>query len=143
MKNFQIINLIIKPINVKILTFLLVFLFIYLISYSGNDNYPTGSRSASMGNSSVTLSDVWSTHHNQAGLAGLTKPTIGFHHENRFIVKEYGLQSLAFVLPTNSGNFGISLSYFGYSKYNESKIGLGYAKKLSDKISFGVQLDYF
>lgn len=135
--------MIIKPINVKIFTFLLIFLLIYLISYSGNDNYPTGSRSASMGNSSVTLSDVWSTHHNQAGLANLTKPTIGFHHENRFIVKEYGLQSLAFVLPTNSGNFGVSLSYFGYSKYNESKIGLGYAKKLGDKISFGVQLDYF
>ena len=143
MKSCQAINLNIKPINVKKLALILFNLFFVFYSYSNNDNYPTGARSAGMGNSSVTLFDVWSTHHNQAGLARIEKPTIGFHHENKFIVKEYALQSLAFVLPTKSGNFGLSLSYFGYSKYNESKIGLGYGKKLGDKISIGVQIDYF
>lgn len=113
-----------------------------LSSFAQNDNYPVGSRSAGMGNASATFSDVWAVSHNQAGLAKIEKPTVGLHYENKFIVKEYGLQSLAFVMPTKSGNFGLSLSYFGYSKYNESKIGLGYGRTLGDKISIGAQIDY-
>ncbi len=107
-----------------------------------NDNYPVGSRSRGLANASVTIYDVWSTHHNQAGLAKFEEPAIGLHYENKFIIKEYGLQALAFVLPTNSGNFGLSLSFFGYSKYNETKFGLAYARMLSEKISVGIQVDY-
>lgn len=106
------------------------------------DNYPTGARQAGMGNSAVTTTDIWSLSHNQAGLAFMEKPGMGFHYENRYIVPEYGLQSFAFGMPTKVGAFGASLSYFGYSKYNETKVGLAYAKKFSDVISVGIQFDY-
>ncbi len=38
-------------------------------SYGGNENWPLGSRQAGMGFTGVTLSDIWSSSHNQAGLA--------------------------------------------------------------------------
>lgn len=111
--------------------------------YASAENFPTGSRSAGMGNASVTLTDGWSVYHNQAGLARLEKPWIGFHHENRFIIPEYGLQSIGAAIPGKYGTFGIQISYFGYSQYNESIIGLAYAKALGEKVSLGVRLDYF
>lgn len=111
-------------------------------TYAGSYNYPVGARSAAMANTSVMISDIWSIHHNQAGLAYLENPIIGFHHETKFLTREFSLQSMAFALPTKSGVFGASLSYFGYTKYNESKVGLAYAHKLGDKISAGIQLNY-
>ena len=53
----------------------------------------------------------------------------------KYGIKELSHGALALALPTNAGTFGLSYSYFGYSKYNESKIGLAYAKKLFEKIS--------
>lgn len=108
----------------------------------GGDNNPFGARSAGMGNSSVMLSDLWSIYHNQAGLAGIKNMEFGIHYENRFFVKELSLSAGAFVLPTKSGVFGLSISHFGYSQYYESKIGLAYAKSLGNIFSVGVQFDY-
>ena len=45
-------------------------------------------------------------------------------------------------LPTKAGTFSAELNYFGYSSYNESKIGIGFGKQLFDKLSVGIQLDY-
>lgn len=37
----------------------------------------------------------------------------------------------------NSGAFGLQADYFGYSNYNETQIGLGYARSLGKKIDVG------
>lgn len=109
---------------------------------AANDNYPFGARQAAMGNAGVSLYDFWAISHNQAGLARLTDPAGGFYFENRYLVKEMGLGVAAFALPTTSGVFGLSLSYFGYSQYHESKIGLAYAKSFGEKLSAGAQFNY-
>ena len=109
---------------------------------ANNDNNPIGARSAGMSNSSVTLSDIWSVSHNQAGLAYVNHITAGISYENRFLIPELSLKGGAFALPTKSGVFGLSYTYFGYSKYNESKVGLAYSKTLGKYISLGIQLDY-
>ena len=107
------------------------------------DNYLSGSRAAGMGNAAVTLDDVWAVSHNQAGLAMLLQPSAGIYFENRFMVKELSVKSFALALPVkNSGVFAVSGTQFGYSKYNEKKAGLAYARKLGRKISIGIQLDY-
>jgi len=110
--------------------------------YSSNQNVPIGGRSAAMGNATVCLSDFWSVHNNQAGLASQQYIAGGFYFENRFMVKEMSLQTAAVILPTRSGVFGMNLSYFGYTQYNEKKIGLAYGRSFSDKFSAGIQLDY-
>ncbi len=128
--------------SIRALLILFIILFNFHSIFAGNENYPVGARSAAMGNATVMMSDLWSIHHNQAGLASIENISVGFHFENKFIFPEYGLQSAAFVFPTKTGVLGLNLSYFGYSKYNETKIGLAYAKTFYDKFSIGIQLDY-
>jgi len=113
--------------------------------FAGGENYPIGARSAAMGNASATLADIWSVHHNQAGLSGILSPHAGIHYENRFGVKELSLKAAVFAmpLPGSEGNvIGLSMTSFGYSSYNDTKIGLSYGKKLGDKYSVGLQLNY-
>ena len=110
--------------------------------FAGNDNPQLGARAAGMGNATVTLSDIWSVSHNQAGLAFLKKPTIGYYYENRFLLKDISTKALAFALPVKSGVFGFSLKYSGFSLYNESKLGLAYAKAFGEKLTIGMQMNY-
>ena len=114
-------------------------------SYAGGENYPVGARSAAMANASVNLSDLWSVHHNQAGLSGITAPIAGIHYENRFSMKELSLKAIAFAMPLpgeGDNVIGLSMVSFGYASYSDMKIGLAYAKKLGKKYSVGLQLDY-
>ena len=130
----------------KIMKIITVALGIVLISsvvlFASNDNTTIGGRSAALANSSVTLNDFWSVHNNQAGLAYFDHIAVGFYYENRFMVKELGLRAGAFILPTKSGVFGLNYNYFGYTKYNEQKIGLAYSRAFGDRFSVGLQLDY-
>ncbi len=121
-----------------------VFLFFLLAqpALSANDNYPFGARQAGMGNAGVTLYDLWSVSHNQAGLARLQALSAGFYFENRFLAREMALGAVAAALPLPSGVFGLSLSYFGFSLYNEGKIGLSYARDFGEKLSVGMQFNY-
>ncbi|HEY6506020.1 MAG TPA: hypothetical protein VIZ28_18725, partial [Chitinophagaceae bacterium] len=45
-------------------------------------------------------------------------------------------------LPTHSGNFGLKTAYSGFSDYNETQIGLAYARKLGSKADIGIQFNY-
>jgi len=113
--------------------------------HAGGENYPIGARSAALGNASVTLSDIWSMHHNQAGIAGITEPMVGIHYENRFSLNELSLKAAVFALPLPgaSGNvLGVSVTSFGYSAYSDMKIGLAYGKQFGNKYAVGLQLDY-
>ena len=68
---------------------------------------------------------------------------MGAYYENRFLTKEMGLKCFSLIIPVKkAGVFGLNLSNFGYSLYNESKIGLAYAMKFGEIVSAGVQLDY-
>jgi hypothetical protein len=121
---------------------LILFLFTVGFLYAA-DNYPVGARSAGVANASVTYSDVWSAFHNQAGLAELKNPSAGVYFENRFLISELSLKSFAVAVPVSkAGTFSLNLTQFGYNLYNEKKAGIGYGKKLGEKFSAGIQLDY-
>lgn len=127
--------------GIGLIFFPVLFLFPASAGGSGH-NFPLGSRAAAMGNSSVTMSDLWSVHHNQAGLAGLRELQAGFHYENKYFVPELGLQALALAMPASPGTFGLSYTYFGFSRYNESKLGLAFGRSLGESISAGVRINY-
>ncbi len=124
-----------------VISFLLVFLFIPASSVVFN--YPSGARQSGMSNAGVTLFDVWSVYHNQAGLAKITGITFGFHYENRYAVDEYAQQSFAIAVPVAGGTIGAAYTFFGYSHYNESKFGLSFGKSFGERLSVGIQLDGF
>jgi hypothetical protein len=123
--------------------FLTAFYYILILPLNAaNDNYTLGSRSAGLANATVMLPDLWSVHHNQAGLAFIDKITLGFHHENKFIVPEFSLQAFAAAIPAKPGTIGFSYSYFGYHSYHETKVGLSFGRTLGKFFAAGVQLDY-
>ena len=112
------------------------------ISHGGNENWHLGARSSAMAHASVTLFDVWSTHHNQGGLGWIKNASAGAYFENRFGIKELSQMGAAAVLPIRSGAFGLNYSGFGWSQYRENKFGLAYGMRFNDKISGGIQINY-
>ena len=47
------------------------------------------------------------------------------------------------MIPTSLGNFGINLKYDGFKNFNESQIGLAYARRLGSALDLGVQFNYY
>jgi hypothetical protein len=113
-----------------------------LFSKAGNEDFPIGARSSAMGNASVSLSDVWSAHHNQAGLGFERNVSAGVYYENRFLLKELSVKGAVVAVPVKGGTFGLCVTSFGYSLYNENKYSLSFAKAFGDKLSAGIALDY-
>ena len=115
------------------------------ISYpviAGDNNFPAGARSSGISNTSVTLTDGWCTFNNQAGLAFLNSVFAGLYFENRFLIKELSMQAGTLAIPFKPGTIAVSYRFFGYSKYYESKFGLGFGRKFSKFFAAGVQVDY-
>jgi hypothetical protein len=106
------------------------------------ENHPIGARSLGLSHASVSFSDVWGTFHNQAGIAGLEGFSAGFFYESRFGVDLLSLSAGSVVLPVGEGAFGLSFFQFGSGVFKENKYALAYARRLSEKWSAGIQLDY-
>ncbi len=121
----------------------LTFLVVLISNCYATDNWPVGARSAGMANASVVLNDIWSAHHNQAGLAFFENPQLGLYFERRFAQKELSLASVAGAYPVWNGVIGFNLTYWGYEKYNTSKIAVSFSKKLGERFAAGLQFDYF
>ena len=109
----------------------------------GGELYASGPRSSGIGGSSVSLADVWAAQNNQAGLGFIKNTVLGISYQNQFFLKQLSTKSFAFALPIKNGTFGISISNFGYSLYNENKIGLGFGKPFGKKIAAGISMNYF
>ena len=102
----------------------------------------TGGRQAGLNHCSVALSDFWSIQNNQAGMALVRKFSAGVAYENKFLIPHTGAGNIAVIYPYKFGNIGLSMSYFGYSLYQEMKIGLAYARSFGPRLRIGIQLDY-
>lgn len=111
-------------------------------SQAWNENNPIGARSSGMGNASVSFGDVWSAHHNQAGLGFVRDISAGAYYENRFLLKEISIKGGVVALPVKAGTFGLTISNFGYALYHENKYSLSFAKAFGDKLSAGIAIDY-
>ena len=96
----------------------------------------------SMGNTIAARTDANALFGNQAGLASLESSHALISTERRFSLSELSSHSAGAAISTNGGTFGLAINYFGFSEYNEQKIGLAYARKLGQKFSFGAQIDY-
>src|SRR5687768_10616220 len=58
------------------------------------------------------------------------------------MLEEMSLYQAAVGLLTSSGNFGLKAGYYGFSDYNETQLGLAYARSLGNKLDLGVQFNY-
>lgn len=86
--------------------------------------------------------DVFSFTANQAALAQLKAAGAGVYGERRFLLNELNHFRAVTGIITASGNFAINAGYFGFSDYNETQLGLAYARKLGAKLDLGAQFNY-
>ncbi len=124
----------------KLIFILSIFFSISIYAQNGATN-STGVRSNGVGNASVSFTDLNSIFNNQAGLAELENMGFLLSAEQRFLISDLNNFGAGFAMPTYSGTFGVSVHYFGFEDFNQSKIGLAYARKLMDKLSVGIQFD--
>ena len=110
--------------------------------YSSEFCQATGARAAAIGNASIALNDFWSLQNNQAGLSWVSSLQAGISYSNRFLIEELSTKTAGFVLPTKHGVFGLNYQYFGYSEFNQDKVGIAYGRKFGENFSVGLQLDY-
>lgn len=123
-------------------TFFILLIFVFVNSFSA-ENYPAGARALALSNAFVSVSDTWSTFHNQAGLAGIESFSAGVFYESWFMVDELSHVAGSLAIPLKAGTFGFSFSQFGKGTYKEHKLGLAFSKRLTQKLSAAIQLDYF
>ncbi len=97
---------------------------------------------AGTGAYSLTHTDIFSMTANQASLARLPQSAAGVYGEKRFMLNELNSFNAVAGITTSSGNFGLSTHYSGFSEYNETQIGLLYARKMGEKADIGVQFNY-
>lgn len=122
---------------------ILLFILCFRIPLLASDLYPIGARSIALSNAFVSVSDSWSTFHNQATLVKINQLSTGVFYESRFLIDELSLAAGTFVAPFSGGTVGLSFYQFGTGTFKESKFGLAYAKNLSEKLAAGIQMDYF
>jgi hypothetical protein len=122
------------------------FLFaLFSLTASAGDPYrsPAGAAEAGTGYVCVMKEGFWSSFHNQASLAFNTATFIGSNYQDRFNIKELGTRTAAFIMPAGKSSLAGIYSHFGYSDFRRDMFGAACGMKLSEKISAGIQVDYF
>ena len=96
----------------------------------------------SMNAYSANHADLFSISSNQAALAQLENSCAGVFSERRFLLSTLNHFVASIGLHAAHGNFGINTDYFGFRDYNETRIGLAYAKKLGSKLDIGACFNF-
>jgi hypothetical protein len=105
-------------------------------------NNPVNARYAGMAGTGAAVPDTWSGFRNQAGLALVRDLSLSIHYENHFMIPENSIKALTVGIPVTKGTIGVSYSFFGYTKYFESRAGLAFGKTFGERLSAGIQLNY-
>lgn len=112
-------------------------------SFAQSMRHPVAARYIGLGAYSKNHVDAFSFTSNQAALGQVKHTAVGVYGERRFLLSSTNLYSAVAVLPTKQGNFGLQADYFGFKNYNESQIGLAYARSLGSKLDVGIKFNYY
>jgi len=102
-----------------------------------------GARGDALGGADIGFTDINALFGNPAGIAFLDKWQAGVTARSRFSMSELNTIGMAAALPVDEfSSIGLMASYYGFEVYNETKVGLAYARKLLPELSVGLMLDY-
>lgn len=96
----------------------------------------------SSGGASVATVGTFSSLENISSLSLNESFSAGVSVQNSYFLKELTLSSFGLVYSNTRNAFGLQYSRIGHESYNENKIGLAYAKPLSERIHLGVKVNY-
>jgi hypothetical protein len=121
------------------------FILFLQVTASGGIPYgiQAGAGEAGISYACVMKEGFWSSFHNQALLAYNKSLQFGINYDNRFGIKELGTRSASVIIPAGKASIGALYSNFGYADFKRNMTGVSCGLKLSEKISAGVQIDYF
>ncbi len=105
-------------------------------------NIPLDGKTAGMAGAGSTQATIWSCFYNQAALANLNYLQIGVLYQNSYRISQTATKAIALAIPIRKSCLAISHSYYGYSKYHESKTAIAYAMRFGEKLNAAVQLNY-
>ena len=123
--------------------FISCFIIITLGGFGQSLRQPVAARYIGLGAYSINHIDAFSFTSNQAALAQIKNTAVGVYGERRFLLSSTNLYSAVAVLSTKQGNFGVQADYFGFEDYNESQLGLAYARSLGSKVDIGIKFNYY
>jgi hypothetical protein len=123
-------------------SFVLLF---FSLTASAGDPYrlSAGAGEAGTGYVCIMKTGFWSSFHNQATLPYYKSSSFGFNYENRFNIAELGTRSAGVIIPAGNTALAAVYSHFGYSDFKRDMTGLACGMKISEKLSAGIQVDYF
>lgn len=110
--------------------------------FSQNSTAPIGAKNWMLGGSSVSLTDVWSANNNPAASTAISKKQFGLYSEQRFLESNLKLANICAVIPLKHLHIGGTLNYFGYTAFNQQRVGISLSKSLAQSFALGVQLNY-
>lgn len=126
------------------MSFYLTLLLSPFYNYAQSFSPEAGAHSASVGNASLCIHNAWDPINNMAGLSQTESFSVGIFAENRFLLKELGLQAFALNIPfQNKSGLGLYAIRFGGTSYSELKFGISYGKHLFQAISVGINLNMY
>lgn len=105
--------------------------------------FSAGAGEAGTGYVCITKTGFWSSFHNQATLPYYQSFSAAINYENRFGIMELGTRTAGVIFPKGKAALASILTHFGYYDFYRDMAGLACGLKLSDKLSAGIQIDYF
>ena len=127
----------------KIYTAIVSIIIFTCTAFSQAVRHPIAARYIGLGAYSINHVDAFSFTANQASLAQVKSAATGVYGERRFLLSEANMYTAVIALPTQQGNFGFRADYFGFTNYNESQLGIAYARSLGSKLDVGVKFNYY
>lgn len=122
---------------------LIALFFLCITTYAAGEIRVSGAQQIGMGLNSISMINAYSVYNNQAAGAYLERPSFGIYYAPVFLGQNVNNISAVVAVPVKKGGtIGLSVNYFGYSLFNEKKVGLSYSIKVAKWMSLGMQLDY-
>ena len=116
--------------------------FLILLPFSVSAQVNPGPRIKALGSMGAAIQDIWSIHSNPAGIASITKFSISAAYEREHFNPDLSRQSAVIILPHRNNAFGLSFQNYGFSVYNEQRVGLAYAKNFGEKVFAALNFNY-
>jgi len=101
-------------------------------------------RSRLMGGTGISAQGIDALWTNPAGLAHTGENLqAGASAEQRFGISDLTMATAGATYGRGLGGFGLQLGSFGFDAYNETRLGVAYGRKLSEKFSIGADFSAF
>jgi hypothetical protein len=102
-----------------------------------------GARESALSLAVVALPGSFSVFHNPAFLAGHKNYTASLSYRQPYLIQDYHQSALSLACPIQTYVFAVGITQSSIADYKETNVGISIAKKLSEKLSAGILINFF